>query len=407
MAHWAGAEPGLREMDEYGGTDEKTERRTWRLLKQLRERLYDDEIVIPEGTLRAILDNVVPCIAANIPVAHDLLLDLAYGACQDGADLCYLAERLQALDVPWLTEEAIHIYRVIGDNDSYLALRLENLESGFDYLDLATFYWQSKGRAEAVETARQGLALGRGAQRELRAFLAERAQEAGNRAEYVDLEFAQATDDMTVESYTAFKELCASEEWADYELRVLAALEECDLDVRMEIHILRKEYDQAVTLLPSTVHPFDDDEEAIFGAAAKLEAHFPEKLLAFCQSALGPLDSSGSRPEYRRRARVLTKVRHMWVDVLQKPDAWLAFARRVQALNGRRPACEEEFAWIIPGWREVRTPARPPAGPGDDDAASAALPPSPSLRQMELSLPSSGGPGDGSKNGAREDARLR
>lgn len=399
LSLWAGAEPGLREMEEYSGfTDDKTERRTFRLLGQLREHLRDEDNPVPVETRRAILDEVVQYLAADIPRTHDDLLWLAYAACHGDDDIRDLAERFAALDSDWLLEEAIRLYRALGDQDTYLALRLNKLESGFDYLDLATFYWESKDREEAIETAREGLELGRGGGRqELRAFLAQRAKEAGNRAEYVDLLFAQTIEEMTLEGYKAFKKLCTSEEWAAYEPRLMAELDGFDPIAQMEIHILRKEYEEAVALLPPAIGP-GDDEEGVLRAAEQLEVHLPDKLLTFYQSLLGPLNSGGSRAEYRRRARVLAKVRHMWVDVLKTPEAWLTLARRVQGFCQRRPACQEEFERIIPGWpEEVRGAAvRPAAGRGDRgetkaDPALTAPTAAPSMRQLELPLSSQEG----------------
>ncbi len=410
LSLWAGAEPGLRKMKTYFITDEKTVRQTLELLTQLQKHLRDRGAPVPVETRRIILDKAVSHMASRVFLAEDALLDVAYAACHDESDLRHMAELFLATGSHTLLNEAIGIYRhTLGDQDAYLKLRLKNMETGYEYFDLATFYWEElKDRARAVETARQGLALGNGGQQELRGFLAQRAKEAGNRAEYVDLLFAQLVDDGTLEGYMAFKELCTPEEWAAYEPRLMAELDGFDRVAQVEIHILRKEYDEAVALLPKAIGPLDG-QEGVLHAAAKLEAHRPQKLLAFYQSLLGRLDTAASREEYQRRARFLARIRHMWVDVLKVPEAWTGFARRILASIRRLHACEEEFAAIIPGWPEEVSgaaghTAAGQGGPGDTLAgpgvAAAKVPAvAPSLQQLELPL--------SSRNGSRPDGQTR
>jgi len=57
--------------------------------------------------------------------------------------------------------------------------------------------------------------------------------------------------------------------------------------------------------------------------------------------------------DYAQKAAVMKKVRHMYVDVMNAPDVWQKFARKVKSLNLRRPAFQEEFAKLIPGWKDL------------------------------------------------------
>ena len=117
---------------------------------------------------------------------EDSLDDLAYAACYDDEDLRDLARRFEELGKDWPLKRAMDIYRSIGDRAEYLALRTSKLVYGGDYLDLATFYWESGERGKATDVAREGLARGTGAMRGPQAFMAERAQEAGDRTGYLD-----------------------------------------------------------------------------------------------------------------------------------------------------------------------------------------------------------------------------
>lgn len=53
------------------------------------------------------------------------------------------------------------------------------------------------------------------------AYAAERAQESGDRAAWIELQFDQATDDLTFDKYKQFKAACQIEEWKTYEPRLL------------------------------------------------------------------------------------------------------------------------------------------------------------------------------------------
>jgi hypothetical protein len=64
---------------------------------------------------------------------------------------------------------------------------------------------------------------GKGRMDELRAFLAERAKESGDRQGYLELQFEQATEGLTLASYRSFRKLSRAEEWRAFESRMLAA----------------------------------------------------------------------------------------------------------------------------------------------------------------------------------------
>ncbi len=88
-------------------------------------------------------------------------------------------------------------------------------------------------------------------------------------------------------------------------------------------------------------------------AAGMLEESFPEEILAFYKSGLGGLNSTRPRSEYAMLAGLMAKVRRVYVDILKTPEEWDAFARRVKEANIRRPAFQQEFARVIPGWKEI------------------------------------------------------
>jgi hypothetical protein len=43
----------------------------------------------------------------------------------------------------------------------------------------------------------------------------------------------------------------------------------------------------------------------------------------------------------------------MLVDILKDENRWKTFAGKVKSDNFRQPAFQEEFAKVVPGWREL------------------------------------------------------
>ena len=352
FALWEELEPDLAELDEYGGGDHDTEDHVGELLYELSTKLKRTRIAGDDR--RSLLEEVLPYIRSGNAGMDDALYDVAYAACRDNEDLRYFAQRLEKLGKDWPLDHARRIYRKIGDREKYLALRSRRMEYGADYHDLATFYWEQGNREQALAVAREGMRKGKGRMDELRAFLAERAKISGDRQGYLELQFEQATEGLTLASYQFFRKLCRAEEWRVFESRMVAATARAWPEERLKIYMHRREYDQAVRILSTMPYPDSryggDDPLKI---AAQLEEGYPDQVLAFYMSGLGNLNQNAQRETYAHKARVAQKVHHMWLDMLKRPDKWQAWAKRIKTLNSKRPAFQEEFAKVVPDWNTL------------------------------------------------------
>lgn len=352
LSIWAELLPDLEDLDAHGGGPYEVEDQVCELLGDITERLTSKKV--DETYRRQIIDFALPFIKSGNSGAGDVLDEVAYAACYSDSELRYLAEKFEAMHDDWQTRNARSIYRQIGDHDKYLELRLKHMEVGADYHDLAMFYWETGKKEKSVQIAQKGLKNATGRMVELRAFMAERAQESGDRDAWLELQFDQATEYLTIKKYMQFKKECKPEEWELYESRMLKKLKDAGKTVQMQVHMNRKEYDTVIRILSKSWYPtgyWDDD--TVVQIAEKLENRYPEKVLKWYLSGLGNLSSSQKREEYARNAKVMAKVRHMLVDVIKNEDRWKKLAVKVKNDNLRRPAFQQEFACVIPGWEKL------------------------------------------------------
>ena len=352
MSLWYEAEPDLSELDDYGGGDYDLVDHVGELLYELAKGLEQKKI--HREYRRELLDEVISYIRSGNAGMDDELYDVTYAACYDSEDLRDLAKRFETTGREWPIDHARRIYRDIGDHQKYLELRSHRMKYGSDYHDLATFYWETGERNKAIEVAIKGLKEAEGRMDELRTFMIERAQESEDRPGYLELKFEEAVDGLTLEKYRAFKKVCTKEEWDDFEPRMLASLGSAWDGDRMRIHMFRKEYDKALSILKTNRYPdraYDDG--GILKVAEDLESVYPEEILSFYIAGLGNLNGSFDRKIYARKARVMAKVRHVWVDLLEKPEKWKEFGSRVKHMNLRRSAFQEEFARALSDWKNL------------------------------------------------------
>lgn len=287
-------EPDLSELDEYGGGDDGIMDNVAELLEQICTHLGKKNISVEYRD--DILDLVLPYIKNGNSGMEDSLYAVAYSACYDDDDLLHLAQSFEAMQGDWQLDHARRIYKTIGRRDEYLALRKRKMIVGADFHDLATFYWESGEKEKALQVAEDGLKKGQGRMDELRAFLADRAEETGDREKYLSLQFAQTTDLLTLVKYQAFRKLCTTDEWQVYEPQVLAHMQKSWQPEPLKIRMHREEYDEAIALLTKGRYPtFDGEGTFEIQTAKELEPRFPEEVLKYYLSGLGKMNVNYQR----------------------------------------------------------------------------------------------------------------
>ncbi len=352
LALWEELCPDLEEMDECGGADYRIVDHVGDLLGEIRGRLADGDV--SHEVRRELLEEILPFIKSGNAGLDDELYDTAYAACREEAEWRWLACSFEAMKQDWPLDHARRIYRRLGDREKYLELRRLKMVYGADYHDLAQFYREEGKREQALAVAEEGLKKGQGRMDELRQFLAGHALESGDRERYLDLQFAQAVASLTLESYKTFEKICDPSEWKRFEAGILAKLESAWKQEKLKILMYRREYEKAVAVLIKEGHPVQAwDGSETLKVAEQLERLFPEEILRYYISGLGNLNVNATRKEYAHKAKVMAKIRRVYLDILKSEKRWRDFAGKIKRENLRRPALQEEFARAMPGWGEL------------------------------------------------------
>lgn len=352
LALWEELCPDLEEMDDCGGGDYAVVDHVGDLLGDLREKLAAGDI--SHEVRQELLEEIVPFIESGNAGLDDALYDTAYAACREEVEWRWLACALEEMKQDWPLDHARRIYRRLEDREKYLELRRLKMVYGADYYDLAQFYREAGKHEQAIACAEEGLKKGQGRMDELRQLLSDYARDTGDRERYLDLQFAQAIDPLTLNSYKTFENICSPSEWKRFESKIISRLEGAWRQERLKILMYRQEYEQAVAILTKGKHPlhnWDGSEE--LKVAGQLERLFPEEILPYYISGLGNLNSNATRKEYARQAKVMAGIRRVYLDILKSEQHWRDFAGDIKRKNLRRPALQEEFARTMPDWREL------------------------------------------------------
>ena len=139
------------------------------------------------------------------------------------------------------------------------------------------------------------------------------------------------------------------------QIKILAQLKNTWDTEQLKIHMHRKDYAAAATVLTEGRYPLHTwDSDYKIQTAQRLESRFPEEILKYYLSGLGNMKTNAVRKEYTRKAHVMSKIRRLLVEVLYDKARWRAFAIRIKQDNFKRPAFQEEFAKAVSGWRELK-----------------------------------------------------
>jgi len=353
-ALWFDAEDTLKELANYGGPDEDYEE-VGEVLEQLAQVVSDGRA---SADCRQEIQSLALKYLASDDASVDQLYDVVKACCHTDEEFRQLAQTFEATDRGWsfgfctYKSQAMQIYRQIGDHDRYLALRLDHLNNDSDYLELARFYAEHGEIDKAVLTAEEGLAKVEaerwGNAKELRHFLADHALSVGDRNRYMELQFANATERLTLEHYKNFEQLCTPAEWQAFEPRLLSCLAAAWTDAKVSISLHREEFDQALAaLLEDERSSHAGPDSQLRRDARVLATRYPAELLGYYLRKLGPVQA-GSRRQYAEQAHYIADIKRVMLDHLGDKLAWAGLKAKLKSESKRLPAFRDELNKVLP-----------------------------------------------------------
>lgn len=356
---WDSIEVDLSDMDEYGGADEDTVDEVYATLEELAE-------VVANGRASQACRQEIQSLAMvyldrdNAGMA-DPLTELVMACCESNDEWRALAKVFENRG-SYSMQLAMGIYRQIGDHERYLSMRHAHLDSSSDYLDLAGFYTENGQAEKALEWVEHALEIGRkvmgSAQRsdprwrldELIAFLSDHARQTGDRAKHTALEYEKTVLHLTFESYLAFEKHCSVDEWEQYEDQVVKHLPRAWPSAQVDIYLHRKDFAQALAVLTSGIPSASGSIDATARKHARsLESHYPQEILAYYLKHLGKFERD-KRSVYADKARALSDIRRVLVEILQDEKWWQTIVNEVLTVTQNLPACRDELQKNVPGW---------------------------------------------------------
>jgi uncharacterized Zn finger protein len=264
-------------------------------------------------------------------------------ACALPEDIDYVIEQVEAYDADGKEDLLAKLYLQAGREDAYLQIRLRNLDSDLNYLEVAEFYLNRDEQRKAIEIAEEGMKkLAHKAA--LYPFLEEQYEAAGDIPKLQKLFMSQFEEFPSLELYQRLKNSHVAAGIWDAALRrkiitILKRGRAYGADVLLaQIYILEEDYDAAISLTQESI-----SEQALGCVAEGVAKIYPEKSIAIYKQLVNDFLAVNGRERYRIAAGFAAKIKEIYISVLGGEEAWNNYIRGVRFENRRRPALIDEF----------------------------------------------------------------
>lgn len=167
---WEKAYAIIDRFNEYGGGPDDEEEEAGDNLWKMDELVK--EHAIPWDTRVEILDEMLDQFRIGNSGFDDLLIDVASTFCKTNEELRYLADQL-ADGRGYYAGYAARIYESIGDEEQFLKTKLNNLQYGSDYIEVAKYFAKKGDRKQELDYIWQGLKKSNGRLDELINYAAQ------------------------------------------------------------------------------------------------------------------------------------------------------------------------------------------------------------------------------------------
>jgi len=373
LEFWKKAEKTIDEFNEYGGGSDYEEEESCEYIEKIVELIP----VLPWKTRQKIMDGMLVQYHYGNSGFDDLLTDTCFKMCKERDEWLYLAENLLSRGRDWNKTLVMRIYKTIGDDEAYLALRMENLRYGSDYYELVQYYLEKDDIAKALSYAHLGLEKGDGRIDHLVSYLFEYYENLKNTAEleklmqicesrkmeqafvsgrlyeyyknnndyenakkYLLKEFEHIRSNALDEQYKKVKAFLTEADWQIVENKLFVNLKSRDICGYMRVCLEKGLKQEVYDIINAKVSPMYNDYDFF---ADKLKNDFPEKIIEYyLKLALCHVENGANRKSYIASMKYFKKAKDIYIKILKDKSRWERKLAEIKELYKKRRAFLEE-----------------------------------------------------------------
>ncbi|WP_089761662.1 SWIM zinc finger family protein [Halarsenatibacter silvermanii] len=329
----------IEEFNHYGGGSELEADEFYESVHEMMNLLQEHDF--PARQRQEIIEDFVDQHLAGNCSLIDAALELAFTAAETEVDWHRVIDLLQQSDDSYHQERIIQIYREeLEDEERYLELRQQHLNTGHDYYDLVKFYDEKGEIGKAVETAQKGIEAGGWGVGQNISYLRDHYIENGDYERGLKFYLQEFRNSPTSEKFFQVLDYCRSEDIEEIENRMIEHLKERNsYTVLADIYDEREEYEKVLHLVKEKdIAPAEEDEI--------LDEKFPREMIKIYKDNVQNHIDAKKRKSYRRGAEIALKIKNIYCQQLNERGKWDSYIQGILEEYPRHPALQEEFREI-------------------------------------------------------------
>jgi len=329
----------IEEFNYYGGGSELEADEFYESVYEMMDLLQEHDFPVRQRQ-EIIEDFLEQHLAGNCGLI-DAALDLAFTAAQTEVDWHRVIDLLQSSDSGYHQERIIQIYREeLEDEEGYLELRRQHLNSARDYYDLVKYYDEKDEIEKAVETARKGIEAGGWGTAQNIAYLRKYHIDNDDYEQGLQYYLREFRNSSSCEKFFQVLDYCRPEDREEIEDRMIEHLRERNsYTVLADIYDEKGEYEKVLHLVKEKdIAPAEEDEI--------LDEKFPREMIEIYKDDVQSHIDAKQRKSYRRGAEIALKIKKIYCQQLNEREKWESYIQGILEEYPRHPALQEEFREI-------------------------------------------------------------
>jgi len=370
--YWEKAEKIIDEFNSYGGGSDYEENEAYGYIESISELMP----TLSWATRQKIMDGMLVQYHYGNSGFDDSLTDACFEMCKEREEWLYLAGKLEAYGGSWDKRLVMNIYKIIGDDESFLEMRNNNLHHGSDYFEMVQYYEEKGDKDSALSYADKGLEKGAGRIDHLVVYLFDYHEERKNTNELEKLfaiceqreqersiiagrlfdyyktqndyenakrcllkEFEYTQNRGLDKHYGKLKLYLNDSDWSLVEEKLFNALKTRNIESYLNICLEKGMKQEVYDIIVEKTGRWGADYDFF---ADKLKKDFPEKIIEYYFKRAINLVDGGDRKSYKQSMKYFKKAKDIYAKILKDNPRWDAKLAEIRERYKTRRAFLEE-----------------------------------------------------------------